>query len=63
MKTYFFKGIVISLADHEHEQMRADIIESETFNGAIQHFKEIYVGELEVLNLLVVKQVVVSETI
>jgi hypothetical protein len=63
MKTYFIKGIVISLADHEPEQMRADIIESETFNGAIQTFKEVYVGELEVLNLLVVKQVVVSETI
>ena len=63
MKTYFVKGIIIPLADCEKEQIRADIVRADTFNDAIIAFRNLYVGELEVLNLVTIKQVVVSETI
>jgi hypothetical protein len=63
MKTYFVKGIIVPLVDNEIEQIRADIVEAETFNDAIIAFRNLYVGELQVLNLVTIKQVVVSETI
>ena len=63
MKTYFVKGIIVPLVDNEIEQMRADIVEADTFNDAIIAFRNLYVGELEILNLVTIKQVVVSETI
>lgn len=63
MKTYFVKGIVVSFVEDEVEQVRGDIVSAETFNDAIKEFKKLYVGELETIDIVEIKQVVVWETI